>query len=686
MERAYLEQEAALSGRAFWRLLLWPIMRPAILQGFCLCFVLALNNFSIPTLLQTKVYSEEVWLNFSTDFQYFEALRLSWPLIVAPLLLLWAIHFRATRFEFRTSQFSWKMYRARAGSAFLLLTGAVTVALLAISLVLPLFQILSSPRTWSQFWPSMEAGTDALWNSVLFAGGSALCIMGLTIPLRNFLWPFVGWLFFLSPGVLIGIGLIWGLNRAWSAGIYQSIAIVLIAFGIRYGAVGWSVARSAALHCNRRLIEVIRVFGGNRWQEFSLGEWPRTRNMLFAGFYIIFLFCLWEVETLILIVPPGRETLALRIFNMLHYGHAAQVDALCLWLLIVALAPLLFWVSLARIGRRFANGAVLSGLLLFMAGCSGSNDSGTRVKSSVFKAVQVIGSRGTGVGQFNKPRSVAVDSDDNLYAIDMTGRVQKFSPEGKFLLLWQMPEIQKGKPKGMVRDIDGNIIVVEPHYSRLNHFDTQGHLVRQWGDHGTNSGQLTFPRSAAISAEGNIYVSEYGLADRVQCFSQLGRKFLFSFGSLGSGPGQLDRAEGLGIGLDGSVFVADSCNHRIDIFTADGKYLKSFGHAGNGPGEFSYPYDVRIDPTGIRYVCEFGNHRVQLFDSNNQPMEILGGPGADPNQMSNPWSIDFDSSGNLYIADSGNNRVLKYIRKVPLNGSKSTSKARENHNQLAARK
>ena len=52
---------------------------------------------------------------------------------------------------------------------------------------------------------------------------------------------------------------------------------------------------------------------------------------------------------------------------------------------------------------------------------------------------------------------------DNLYVVDMTGRVQKFSSNGLFLLSWQMPQTDKGKPKGMSRDREGHIVVLEPH-------------------------------------------------------------------------------------------------------------------------------------------------------------------------------------------------------------------------------
>jgi DNA-binding beta-propeller fold protein YncE len=286
-------------------------------------------------------------------------------------------------------------------------------------------------------------------------------------------------------------------------------------------------------------------------------------------------------------------------------------------------------------------------------------------KSRFFSSVEIIGTRGNGAGQFNKPRALAVDHADNLYVVDMTGRVQKFSPRGDFLLSWQMPQTDLGKPKGMCLDHEGNVVVLEPHYSRVNHFDGRGRLLAQWGVHGTNAGQLAFPRSVAVNSKNDIYTSEYGLTERIQKFSARGAALIFSLGEAGNAPGQFNRPEGITIGPHDELYVADSCNHRVQVFDAFGKLLSVHGKAGSGPGELSYPYDIRVDAEGRQYVCEFGNSRIQIFNANGNSLEIIGGAGAGPGEFSNPWSIAFDSRGNLYVADSMNHRVQKLVRREP---------------------
>ena len=317
--------------------------------------------------------------------------------------------------------------------------------------------------------------------------------------------------------------------------------------------------------------------------------------------------------------------------------------------------------SEARLAWLFVTLVAVSALV----GCGRQNpisNTGTPLHSSIFSHAEIIGTRGTGPGEFNKPRSLTLDTNDNLYVVDMTGRVQKFSPDGKFVLSWQMPQTDLGKPKGMWCDREGNIVVLEPHYQRVNHFTPEGKLVAQWGVKGTNAGELTLPRAIAVDHKNNVIVSEYTLVDRVQKFTARGARCLSTWGTPGLGAGEFNRAEGVGVDAADRIYVADSCNHRIQIFSPDGKFLRTYGQAGKHPGEMSYPYDIRVDELGRQYVCEFGNSRIQVFDGQDRPLEIIGKPGLEPGEFANPWSIALDSRGNLYVADSMNHRVQKLVR------------------------
>jgi DNA-binding beta-propeller fold protein YncE len=151
-------------------------------------------------------------------------------------------------------------------------------------------------------------------------------------------------------------------------------------------------------------------------------------------------------------------------------------------------------------------------------------------------------------------------------------------------------------------------------------------------------------------------------------------------GRAGTDPGEFNRAEGVCVDGQDRLYVADSCNHRIQIFSSEGKFLREYGKPGSGLGELSYPYDIAVDANGNQFVCEFGNSRIQVFDANCQPVEIIGGAGAEPGKFNNPWSIALDSHGNLYVADALNHRLQKLVRRSNI-ASEVTMRIAGAHNE-----
>src|SRR5258706_6409790 len=88
IEAAQIEMDPALRGVNLVRWLLWPIVRPSAGQAALLVFVLALNNFAVPALLQVRVLPAQIWIQFETKLDPVAALVAAWPLLAAPLLLL----------------------------------------------------------------------------------------------------------------------------------------------------------------------------------------------------------------------------------------------------------------------------------------------------------------------------------------------------------------------------------------------------------------------------------------------------------------------------------------------------------------------------------------------------------------------------------------------------------------------
>ena len=108
-------------------------------------------------------------------------------------------------------------------------------------------------------------------------------------------------------------------------------------------ALARAISRHALLAVDTDLTDSARLDGARGLTLFRHIILPQVAKPLAAAAYMVFVLSLWDVETTLLIIPPGGETLALRIFNLLHYGHNAQVNAMGVTLLALAVAPLMAW-------------------------------------------------------------------------------------------------------------------------------------------------------------------------------------------------------------------------------------------------------------------------------------------------------------------------------------------------------
>jgi sugar lactone lactonase YvrE len=274
------------------------------------------------------------------------------------------------------------------------------------------------------------------------------------------------------------------------------------------------------------------------------------------------------------------------------------------------------------------------------------------------------GKQGISDGKFLKPRAVAIDKQDQLYIVDMTARIQVFDREGKLLRHWKTPEYYNGKPSGLSFDRDGNLLVADTHYFRMLVYTPEGKLLEHrtiGGTAGQTPGTFEFVTDAVQDSKGNYYISEYGQVDRVQKFTRDG-KFVMQWGRHGSERGQFIRPQNLDIDEHDRIWVADACNHRIQVFDASGteaKLLKIWGEQGTRPGQLRYPYDLALDGEGHLYVCEFGNHRVQKFTLDGEFVAAWGVGGREEGQLHSPWALARDSQGAIHVIDTYNHRVQR---------------------------
>lgn len=180
-------------------------------------------------------------------------------------------------------------------------------------------------------------------------------------------------------------------------------------------------------------------------------------------------------------------------------------------------------------------------------------------------------------------------------------------------------------------------------------------LLIKIGSRGSEPGNFTWPRGIAVGPDNSIVVADSS-NHRVQVFDQQG-KFVKEFGSYGSAEGEFDCLAGVAVNRIGQYIIADRYNHRIQVFDPSGMFLRSFGSQGSGDGRFSYPWGVTTDALGFIYVCDKENHRIQVFQSDGSFVGKFGSMGNKPGQLEHPHYIAVSSTNRVIVSDSNNHRV-----------------------------
>jgi DNA-binding beta-propeller fold protein YncE len=124
--------------------------------------------------------------------------------------------------------------------------------------------------------------------------------------------------------------------------------------------------------------------------------------------------------------------------------------------------------------------------------------------------------------------------------------------------------------------------------------------------------ELATVNDVAVDENGRIYLlSEQ--RGRVYVYDQ-NEIMLFKFGQKGGDRGKLARPRGIAVNAErGEIYIVDYLRHAVSIYTLQGDFVDEFGGKGVGRGWFYYPSDVEVDGKGNVLVADTFNHRIQVF-------------------------------------------------------------------------
>jgi 6-phosphogluconolactonase (cycloisomerase 2 family) len=241
---------------------------------------------------------------------------------------------------------------------------------------------------------------------------------------------------------------------------------------------------------------------------------------------------------------------------------------------------------------------------------------------------------------------IAVDAHDNVWLTgngDGDGHVLKFTKDGKFLL-----QIGKGgvgvdsnntehlsRPAGItVYDKTNEVFVADGYGNRrVVVFDANtGAYKRHWGAYGNK------PDDKASKARQ----------------------------ASGPGPQQFNTPHGIEVSNDGTVYVTDRANNRVQAFTLEGKFLKEgFIKRESGGTGTAFGVALSTDPAQrFLYIADGSNERIAILDrASLEEIGHIGRPGRKAGEFFHLHSLDVDPQGNLVTGESQGYRVQKFVFK-----------------------
>ena len=357
-------EEAALPNRGkgytLWKITL-PLAMPNIISGAILVSIFSIINVSVPDFMRVKVYPLEIFIQFSAFYDELAAAFLSLPIIgLAYVLILSRNIYIKDKSFVQISAGQNRPIRFALGKCRI---PALIFCVFPIgcSVFLPVFVLLGVAGPFSTYIEAAVTSIHQIGYSLVLAclgsaltmilGGLTAYIMARTAGFFSKLLSFCVFIPLAVPATAFAIGLIGVWNREVIDVVYGSSMIIVFGYIARFLPFAVIIFLSGLAQIGRNLEETAVMAGASTLKVISKIVFPLLKQYVAAVFFIVFILSFGELGTTLLIIPPGRETIPIKIYNLMHYGADQLVAALCLILvgiILVTSAFFLLWY------RKFA--------------------------------------------------------------------------------------------------------------------------------------------------------------------------------------------------------------------------------------------------------------------------------------------------------------------------------------------
>ncbi|MCK5781462.1 MAG: iron ABC transporter permease [Flavobacteriales bacterium] len=336
-----------------------PLIKPALISSFVLIFIFSISEFSVPAFFGVKVFTTEIFTQFSAFYNHTLAIFQSLLLIFICISLLYLDRKHIGNSPFlsvsdkgmKTKNYSLK--NVKAWSMLFLFSWFL------ISVLLPfiILFIQSFKNDASKFIQAFELLKPTFINSIALAFFGAILIVFIGFSAayqsavrsrKSFDWILL--VIFAIPSTIYGISLIKFYNQPELNFIYSSYAIILIAYVGKFSFISSKLIANAIKQIPNSLDEAAQVEGITFFSRIQKILIPIIMPSLFTAFIISFIFSLGELGTTIMIYPPGTEIMPIKVFTIMANAPQSLTSSMTL---IVFSITLLLITSLYFIVKFF---------------------------------------------------------------------------------------------------------------------------------------------------------------------------------------------------------------------------------------------------------------------------------------------------------------------------------------------
>ncbi|MDZ4169957.1 MAG: NHL repeat-containing protein [Coriobacteriia bacterium] len=264
---------------------------------------------------------------------------------------------------------------------------------------------------------------------------------------------------------------------------------------------------------------------------------------------------------------------------------------------------------------------------------------------------------GTGKNELQIPLGVGVGPDGRVYVVDFgKRRVSVFTNAGRYLFAFK--EISDGEElqNPVQITIQGEEVwVTDRRLRSIEIFDLEGEHLRTFEPVGE---ELDWsPLAVGFAADGGFVVTDVGNTEkhRVHYFTAEGSRTAtfgrtFQANAPEEEPGSFFFPTGVAIAKDGSVYIADGNNRRVQVFDSAGAFKRFVDTSG-------VPRGIIIDAVERFYVVDAIAHAIDVYDLEGALITQFGGRGLGIGQFNYPNYIALDPKGKIFVSDRENDQV-----------------------------